>query len=394
MLPLIEPGPPLTPEQASRYSRHLMLERIGEEGQRRLAAARVLAIGAGGLGCPALLYLAAAGVGTLAVIDDDFVDRSNLHRQVLHTDASVGEPKVVSAARQLRELNPDIAVIEHFDRLTSANIDEIFSQYDIILDGTDNFQTRYLVTDACTRLGIPEIWGSILRFDGQVSVFWTGERAVAAGAPAPDGVSLRDLFPAPPDPGTVPACGDVGVIGSLPGQIGTMMATEAVKLICGIGEPLIGRVMVIDTLAANATAIPFAPRPLPRPEPLTDAQLAPYCAPPRVPEVTVAELSRHISDDDDRPVILDVREPDEVLAAALEGSVRIPLDKVLADPGAVAVRLKAFEKPLYVHCAKGGRSARATEALLNVGADAANVVGGIEAWQKAGLPVEKGTTTS
>lgn len=380
MLPLVEPGPPLTPEQTVRYSRHLMLPEIGDIGQRRLKNARVLAIGAGGLGSPSLLYLAAAGVGTLGVIDDDLVDRSNLHRQVLHTDAGVGTPKASSAARALTDLNPDVTVVEHRHRLTEDNIDEIFSQYDLVMDGTDNFQTRYLVEAACTRLGIPEVWGSILQFNGQVSVFWTGERAVAAGAPGPDGISLRDLFPTPPPPGDVPSCGDVGVLGALPGQIGTIMATEAVKLICGIGEPLVGRVMVVDTLKAEIYTVPFGPRPLPRPEPLTAAELLPYCSAPKVAEVDIVEFAR-LREQGVR--VLDVREDSEHRAAHLPGSEHIILSEILERP-----ELAAGEQPVYVHCKAGARSARAVEAMGRVGIHAINVAGGLDAWQAAGYDVE------
>lgn len=380
MLPLVEPGPPLTPEQTVRYSRHLMLPEIGDIGQRRLKNARVLAIGAGGLGSPSLLYLAAAGVGTLGVIDDDLVDRSNLHRQVLHTDAGVGTPKASSAARALTDLNPDVTVVEHRHRLTEDNIDEIFSQYDLVMDGTDNFQTRYLVEAACTRLGIPEVWGSILQFNGQVSVFWTGERAVAAGAPGPDGISLRDLFPTPPPPGDVPSCGDVGVLGALPGQIGTIMATEAVKLICGIGEPLVGRVMVVDTLKAEIYTVPFGPRPLPRPEPLTAAELLPYCSAPKVAEVDIVEFAR-LREQGVR--VLDVREDSERRAAHLPGSEHIVLSEILERP-----ELAAGEQPVYVHCKAGARSARAVEAMGRVGIQAINVAGGLDAWQAAGYDVE------
>lgn len=380
MLPLVEPGPALTPEQTVRYSRHLMLPEIGDIGQRRLKNAKVLAIGAGGLGSPSLLYLAAAGVGTLGVIDDDRVDRSNLHRQVLHTDAGVGTPKAQSAADALTALNPDVRVIQHQCRLTDENIDEIFSEYDVVMDGTDNFQTRYLVEAACTRLGMPEVWGSILQFNGQVSVFWTGERAVAAGAPGPDGVSLRDLFPSPPPPGDVPSCGDVGVLGALPGQIGTIMATEAVKLICGIGTPLIGRVMVVDTLKAEIYTVPFSPRPLPRPEPISAQDLLPYCSAPKVPEVDIVEF-RKLREDGVR--ILDVRENDEREAAYLPGTEHIVLSELLAHP-----ELAAGEQPVYVHCKAGARSARAVEALARVGIRGINVSGGLDAWQAAGFQVE------
>ncbi|WP_054952741.1 ThiF family adenylyltransferase [Flaviflexus massiliensis] len=385
MLPLVDPGPPLTPEQTVRYSRHLMLDQIGDLGQRRLKNAKVLAIGAGGLGSPSLLYLAAAGVGTLGVIDDDKVDRSNLHRQVLHTDTHVGEHKATSAAQALTELNPDITVNQHRERLTEDNIDEIFSQYDVIMDGTDNFQTRYLVEAACTRLGIPEVWGSILQFNGQVSVFWTGKKAVEHGAPGPDGISLRDLFPTPPPAGQVPACGDVGVLGSLPGQIGTIMATEAVKLICGIGQPLIGRVMVIDTLSAETYTVPLSPRPLPRPEPLTAQELLPYCSAPKVDEVDIVEFHK-LRESGVR--VLDVREVSERDEAYLPGSEHIVLSQLLEHP-----ELAAGEQPIYVHCKAGARSARAVEALKKVGIRGINVAGGLDAWQAAGYEVDSAQLT-
>lgn len=371
MRPLVDPGPPLTTAQTVRYARHLSLPGFGEDAQRRLANAKVLAVGAGGLGSPALLYLAAAGVGTLGIIDDDRVDRTNLQRQVLHTDAGVGTYKTESAARALTALNPEITVVEHRERL-GANAREILSSYDLVLDGTDNFATRYTVDRAATELGMPEVWGSIFQFCGQVSVFWSGERAVAAGAPGPDGVTLRDLFPTPPPVGQVPSCGEAGVLGALPGQVGTIMAVEAIKLICGLGEPLLGRVQIIDTLAGTSHTIPLAPRPGPRPEPISDAALAPYCTAPAVPAIDMTRIDEVLSSGGD---VLDVREPEERAAGFIPGSRHLPLAQVLAQPTAAA------SGTVYVYCAAGARSARAVATLREHGIDAINVTGGYAAYE-------------
>ncbi|MDQ1288020.1 MAG: sulfur-carrier protein adenylyltransferase/sulfurtransferase [Actinomycetota bacterium] len=250
MEPLVPPGPPLSPEALARYGRHLVLPGVGPDGQRRLANARVLVVGAGGLGSPALLYLAAAGVGTLGIVDDDVVDVSNLHRQVIHGEADVGRLKVDSAADRIAEINPLVTVRRHAVRLDSTNATGILRDYDLVLDGTDNFPTRYLVSDACEMLGLPEVWGSLFRFDGQVSVFWAGH-----------GPTYRDLFPAPPPPGSVPSCAEGGVLGVLCAAIGSMMATEAVKLVCGLGEPLLGRLVVFDALRTVWREIVFRPGP-------------------------------------------------------------------------------------------------------------------------------------
>src|SRR3954471_5033517 len=237
--PLVEPGPPLDRTEVERYARHLILPELGPLGQRRLAAAKVLVVGAGGLGSPALLYLAAAGVGTIGVVDADVVDVSNLQRQVVHTDADVGRLKVDSARERVLLTNPHVTVRTHPVRLTADNALEIVGDYDVVLDGADNFPTRYLVDDACALLGKPDVWGSILGFDGQVGVFW-----------APHGPTYRELFPTPPAPGTVADCATGGVLGALCATVGSVMATEAVKLVCGIGEPLVGRLLVVDALGA------------------------------------------------------------------------------------------------------------------------------------------------
>ncbi len=235
--PLVEPAAELTKDEVARYSRHLIIPDVGVDGQKRLKNAKVLVVGAGGLGSPALLYLAAAGVGTLGVIDFDVVDESNLQRQVIHGVSDVGKPKALSAKESIAEINPFVDVILHQEQLTSDNALDIFRPYDLILDGTDNFATRYLVNDAAVLLGKPYVWGSIFRFEGQVSVFWED-------APNGQGLNYRDLYPEPPPPGMVPSCAEGGVLGVLCASIGSVMVTEAIKLITGIGEPLLGRLMV------------------------------------------------------------------------------------------------------------------------------------------------------
>ena len=235
--PLVAPAEDLTIAEVRRYSRHLIIPDVGKTGQRRLKNARVLCVGAGGLGSPALLYLAAAGVGTLGIIDFDVVDESNLQRQIIHGQSDLGRPKAVSAMESIREINPLVNVILHEERLDSDNAMQIFEPYDLIVDGTDNFATRYLVNDACVLLGKPYVWGSIYRFDGQASVFW-----------AEHGPCYRCLYPEPPPPGMVPSCAEGGVLGVLCGAIGSIQVTEAIKVITGIGEPLVGRLMIYDAL--------------------------------------------------------------------------------------------------------------------------------------------------
>ena len=242
LAPIVRAAGRLSAVQRARYSRQILLDGFGEEAQLRLLASRVLVVGAGGLGSPALLYLAAAGVGAIGIVDDDAVALSNLHRQVIHDSSGVGAAKTACAAARIRALNPDVTVVEHRERLTEANARRIAEGYDVVLDGADNFPTRYAVDAACSDLSVPEVWGSVLRYAAQVCVFWTGPRARAAGVPDP-GVCLRDLFPSPPPPGSAPACDQAGVIGPLCGQAGAIMAGEAVKLITGVGTPLLGRVL-------------------------------------------------------------------------------------------------------------------------------------------------------
>lgn len=396
--PLVAPGPELTREQVHRYSRHLLLAQLGSLGQRRLLAARVLVVGAGGLGAPILQYLAAAGVGHLGIVDDDVVDASNLQRQVIHTLTDVGRPKVDSAAEKIAALDPALTVTRHHVRLDAANARDVMAGYDLVLDGTDNFPTRYLVGDVCAELGIPLVWGSILRFDAQVSLFWSRP---GDGRP---GVTLRDLFPSPPPAGSTPSCGEAGVLGAMCGQVGSLMAAEAVKLITGTGEPLLGRVLVLDVLGARWTELPVRPR-TGAAAPTTLAELgydpagsppgslgAPLCAlPPAAPEpgpvpaIDVDTLARRLAareDGADDFVLLDVREPTEREIVTIPGAVNIPLGDVLADPGAVAARLVAGGRTpeILVHCRSGARSARAARALNAAGARATNVDGGILAW--------------
>ena len=274
--PAVEPESVLDNRQRTRYSRQILLH--GEDGQARLAAARVLVVGAGGLGSPALMYLAAAGVGTIGIIDDDVVDLSNLHRQVIHDSTAIGTPKAVSAAAKIEALNPDVDVIVYPERLTEENAAQLMFGYDVVLDGSDNFFTRYTVDAACSELSIPEVWGSILRYSAQISVFWTGGRARQFGVKEP-GVCLRDLFPSPPPAGATSSCGEAGVIGSLCGQVGSIMAGEAVKLITGVGKPLLGTVLALDALNNRYETISLVGRP-DRPAPLKGERLMNACGVP------------------------------------------------------------------------------------------------------------------
>jgi len=378
--PLVEPGPPLTPAERERWSRHLLLPALGETGQRRLRAARVCVVGAGGLGAPVLQYLAAAGVGTIGVVDVDDVELSNLQRQVVHGVADVGRPKVDSAAEAVHRLDPDVRVVRHHVRLDAGTAD-LLADYDVVVDGTDNFPTRYLVADACARLGLPEVWGSVFRFDAQVSVFWS---APPAGVP---GVGLRDLFPEPPDPGTVPSCAEGGVLGAMCGQVGSLMATEVVKLVTGVGRPLLGRVLVLDALAARWSEIPVRARAVPAGGPAADgpgARVAPPPAAPApapVPLVAPRELAAML----DRRArgtepftLLDVREAAELDVVALPGAVHVPLARVLDGSGLDAV---PADRPVVVLCRSGVRSEQAALALREAGRpDVAHLDGGVLGW--------------
>jgi adenylyltransferase/sulfurtransferase len=308
--PLVAPAADLTREEVARYSRHLIMPEVGMDGQKRLKNAKVLVIGAGGLGSPALLYLAAAGVGTLGIVEFDEVDESNLQRQVIHGQSDIGRPKGESARDSIREINPFVQVNLHQMRLDSSNALDIFRDYDLILDGTDNFATRYLVNDAAVLLGKPYVWGSIFRFEGQASVFW-------ADAPGGQGLQYRDLYPEPPPPGMVPSCAEGGVLGVLCASIGSIMVTEAIKLITGIGEPLLGRLMVYDALEMSYRTVKI--RRDPAGEAITELiDYAEFCG--AVSEdaataaagstITAVELKEMIDSGKDF-VLIDVREPHE-----------------------------------------------------------------------------------
>jgi adenylyltransferase/sulfurtransferase len=371
----------LTRDELVRYSRHLTLPDIGLDGQRRLKAARVLCIGAGGLGSPAMMYLAAAGVGTIGLVDEDAVDLSNLQRQIVHGTSDVGRSKLASAADRLRDINPHVRLQSHEVRFSAGNALELVTAYDVIVDGTDNFPTRYLVNDACVLAGRPNAYGSISRFEGQASVF-----------AMPDGPCYRCLHPEPPPPGLIPSCAEGGVLGVLPGIIGTIQATEAVKLILGIGEPLVGRFLLYDALRMQFRVIrlPKDPDcPVCGSHP-TILELRAYddasrCAQPqRTPmaasgttegDMTVTELKARI-DRGDVPLIVDVREPAEFEICRIPGAVLIPLHQL---PSRIA-ELDA-SKEIVLLCKVGGRSASATAFLRRAGFDRArNLTGGILAW--------------
>lgn len=374
--PLVEPGPPLTSAQRERWSRHLLLPELGELGQRRLRRAGVCVVGAGGLGAPVLQYLAAAGVGRIGVVDVDDVEVSNLQRQVVHGVADVGRPKVASAADAVRRIDPDVEVVEHHVRLDDATVD-LLAGYDVVVDGTDNFPTRYLVNDACVRLGLPEVWGSVFRFDAQVSLFW--------GTPPPGvpAVDLRDLFPAAPPPGTVPSCAEGGVLGAMCGQVGTLMATEVVKLVTGAGRPLLGRVLVLDALDARWTEVPLV-RAAGRPSrgaahPVLPVDAAPPV--PAVPTVTPRELAAMLADRDEGRadfLLVDVREAAELDVVAVPGAVNVPLSRVLDGSGLAEV--PRHGRTVLV-CRSGVRSEQAARSLVAAGyRDVAHVAGGVLGW--------------
>jgi sulfur-carrier protein adenylyltransferase/sulfurtransferase len=361
----------LTREEVYRYSRHLILPDVGVRGQRRLRDARVLLVGAGGLGSPLALYLAAAGVGHLGVVDDDVVDVTNLQRQILHGTASVGRPKLASAVERLHDLNPLVTVEPHQTRLTAANALRIIADYDIVADGTDNFATRYLVNDACVLLGRPNVYGSIFRFDGQASVFAT-----------PDGPCYRCLYPEPPPPGLVPSCAEGGVLGVLPGLVGTIQATEVIKLIIGIGDPLIGRLLLIDAAQMSFRTLavrrdPACPACGTR-ELRTLVDYEALCGltdPTQVPELSPRALAAKRAAGEDFDLI-DVREPHEYEIARIDGARLVPL----ATLPAFAAHLDR-DREIVVHCKAGTRSARAARLLREAGFQRVwNLTGGIAGW--------------
>ena len=363
--PLVDVGPELTPDEVRRTSRQWMLSELGEAGQRRLAAARVLVIGAGGIGSPVLLYLTAAGVGTIGIIDDDRVETSNLQRQVIHAMTDVGSLKVDSAASTLAGLHPGISVQTHPVRFDSDNGKGIAAGYDLVIDGSDNFDTRYAADDVCAALGIPLIWGAVLRFDAQLSVFW-------AHPPVGAGVRLRDLFPVPPAPGEVPSCSEAGVLGALCGQAGSIMAAEAVKLITGVGESLLGRVLVIDALSARTREVAITASPVGA---LRPPAQAPASASAHIDTDALAARLAARDRGEDSFLLLDVREPSEHAERAIPGSVLHPLGEVLRDPSTIDIAL-----PVIVHCLVEARAERAAAVLSAAGADVTVLRGGITAW--------------
>ena len=377
--PLVEPAAELTKQEVERYSRHLIIPDVGVDGQKRLKNAKVLVVGAGGLGSPALLYLAAAGVGTLGIVEFDVVDESNLQRQVIHGQSDVGRPKAESARDSIAEINPFVKVNLHQTHLNSENALDIFRDYDLILDGTDNFATRYLVNDAAVLLGMPYVWGSIFRFEGQASVFWDD-------APNGQGLNYRDLYPEPPPPGMVPSCAEGGVLGVLCASIGSIMVTEAIKLITGIGETLLGRLMVYDALDMTYRTIKI--RKDPEAKPITELiDYEAFCgvvsddarSAAAGHTITPLELKQKIDAGEDF-LLIDVREPHEYEIVKIPGSVLIPKDRILS--GEAFAELPQ-DKPLVLHCKSGARSAEALSALHQAGfKDAVHVGGGVLAWAR------------
>ena len=373
------PLPELTTDDLARYSRHLILPEVGMEGQQKLKAAKVLCVGTGGLGSPLVLYLAAAGIGTLGLVDFDVVDASNLQRQIIHSTKDIGRKKIDSAAEKLNALNPALKVVKHETMLSSANALDILKHYDIVADGTDNFPTRYLVNDACVLLGKPNVYGSIFRFEGQASVFATEE-----------GPCYRCLYPEPPPPGLVPSCAEGGVLGILPGLVGVIQATEVIKLILGNGSPLIGRLLLVDALNMRFRELKLRKNPEcpvcgdhPPVTELIDYQNFCGIVPEirqeanlknGVPQITVKELKRRIDAGEDVQLI-DVREPYEYQIAQIGGKL-IPQNDV-------PQRLAEIDRDreVVVHCKSGGRSQRIAEFLMQSGYPrVVNVAGGILAW--------------
>jgi len=375
--PLVAPAADLTREEVARYSRHLIIPDVGVIGQKRLKNARVLVIGAGGLGSPALLYLAAAGVGTLGVVDFDVVEESNLQRQIIHGTSDVGRPKAQSAADSIAELNPLVTVEVHEIRLTADNAVDLFAGYDLIVDGTDNFATRYLVNDAAALAGKPYVWGSIYRFEGQVAVFW--EDAPDGPDGERRGLNYRDLYPEPPPLGLVPSCAEGGVLGVLCASIAAVMGTEAIKLITGIGEPLLGRLLIYDALAMSYRTITVRKDPLAPPiTGLVDYEAFCGTAPaPAEPGISPDQL-RVLLDEGDDVVLIDVREPGEWEINRIDGARLIPNSAL--ESGAGLALIPADRTPV-LYCKSGVRSAQALTAVRAAGfANARHLEGGILAW--------------
>jgi len=371
----------LTKDDYERYSRHLILPEVGLEGQKRLKAAAVLCIGTGGLGSPLLLYLAAAGIGRIGIVDFDVVDNSNLQRQVIHGTSWVGKPKIESAKNRIHEINPDCQVDLYETRISSENALDILKPYDVVVDGTDNFPTRYLVNDACVLLDKPNVYGSIFRFEGQATVFnYEG------------GPNYRDLYPEPPPPGMVPSCAEGGVLGVLCGIIGTIQATETVKIILGQGNTLSGRLMLYNALEMSFRELKLRPNPV-RPviEKLIDYEQ--FCGIPQaqaqeaqqqmdISEMSVTDLKELIDSGKKDYLLLDVRNPHEYEIGKIPGSVLIPLGDIENGSGVEKVKEMLNGHRLIAHCKMGGRSAKALGILKQAGIEGTNVKGGITAWSK------------
>src|SRR5487761_759624 len=377
--PLVSPGPALTVEEVRRYSRHLIIPDVAMAGQQRLMNAKVLCVGAGGLGSPALMYLAAAGVGTLGIVEFDTVDESNLQRQIIHGQSDIGRSKAESARDSVRELNPYVNVVLHEERLDSENVMDLFAQYDLIIDGTDNFATRYLVNDACVLLNKPYVWGSIYRFDGQASVFWSEY-----------GPCYRCLYPEPPPPGMVPSCAEGGVLGVLCASIGSIQVNEAIKLIAGIGEPLAGRLMIYDALEMSYRGVKVN----------KDPECAVCGKNPTVTELidyeefcgAVSEEAQEAAagstisardlkamlDRGDNIFLVDVREVNEYEIVSIPGATLIPKGEFL---NGSALEQMPQDKQIVLHCKSGARSAEVLAVLKAAGfSDAVHVGGGVLAW--------------
>ncbi len=360
-----------TPSERARYARHLVLPEFGEEGQKKLKRGSVLIVGAGGLGSPAALYLAAAGVGKIGLVDFDTVDATNLQRQILYGESSIGKRKLDAARDRLNDLNPHVSIETFNAALTSQNAREVFEPYDVILDGTDNFATRYLVNDACVLMKKPDVYGSIYRFDGQVSVF-----------DATRGPCYRCLYPDPPPPHLIPNCAEGGVLGVLPGIIGTIQAAEAIKLLAAIGQTLIGRMLMFDALTMSTRQIKLAKNPQCKvcgPDPVIRDLIdyEEYCSPVNDLEISVTQLAERLSRDD-KPVLLDVREPYEFQAGHLDDAQHIPMQQVPQ-----SIEQLPRDQEIVVYCRSGGRSARVQQFLMSQGFEKVkNLTGGMLAWKR------------
>jgi molybdopterin/thiamine biosynthesis adenylyltransferase/rhodanese-related sulfurtransferase len=378
--PLVEPADSLTVDEVRRYSRHLIIPDVGMAGQKRLKNAKVVVVGAGGLGSPALMYLAAAGVGTLGIVDFDVVDESNLQRQIIHGQSDVGRPKAESAAASIREINPFVEVIVHNEALSNDNVMDIFRGYDLIVDGTDNFATRYMVNDAAVLLGKPYVWGSIYRFDGQASVFW-----------AEHGPCYRCLYPEPPPPGMVPSCAEGGVLGVLCASVGSIQVNEAIKLITGIGDSLVGRLMIYDALEMSYRQVKVKKDPecpLCGKNPTITELLDDYeafcgvvsdeaAAAAAGSTITATDL-KEMQERGDDIFLVDVREPNEYEIVSIPGATLIPKGEFLS--GDALERLPQ-DKKIVLHCKSGARSAEALAVVHDAGfTDAVHVGGGVLAW--------------